>query len=122
MSAVGHAVGLERLFERDRQRRAVHADVDGDGPGAPEQPVQMGLQEQQPALVQAQSLPDPVAQAEAGVEDRDPGLGARNQRPVQPHPHGLVARIGGVVLAAGHGLSLRPILARYGGGAPLCAY
>ena len=51
-----------------------HADIEGDILQPRVQPLQMGLKEQQPAVVQPQPLPHPVAQHEAGVEHRHPRL------------------------------------------------
>ena len=79
-----------------------HADVERDGAGALEQPVEMGIEKQKPALVQAQALPHAIAQHETGVEDRHLGLRTRHDSAVQIDKRVLVARIGCKILTARH--------------------
>ena len=52
------------------------------------------------AVVDPQPLPDPVAEHEAGVEDRDHRLGARLQLAVDPDQDLVVAGVVGVVVGA----------------------
>ncbi len=101
--AVRHGVGVERPLQGRDDFDPAHADVEFDGPGALEQPVQVRLQEQQPAPMQPQAFPDPIAQGEAGVEHRHHRLAAGDKRAIDVDEHVLVARVGCVVLAAGHG-------------------
>ena len=69
--AVGHAVAVERVLHRLDHTRAGQADVELDRARALEQPVEMGVQADQPALDQAQPFPHAVAQHEARIEHRD---------------------------------------------------
>ncbi len=61
----------------------------------------MGVEEEQRALVEPEAFPDAIAQDEAGIEDRNPGLVFRNQPAIQPDLEAGVAGIGGEVLASG---------------------
>jgi hypothetical protein len=70
--------------------------------------VEVGVEEQQRPPVQAQAFPHPVAHRKPGVEDRHHGLPAGQNGAVEIKQDGLIARVGLVVLAAGHIVSLQP--------------
>ena len=59
---------------------ARQADIHVDRLGAFVEPVEMRVEERDAAFDHAQSLPDAVAEHEAGIEDRDHGLVARQKR------------------------------------------
>jgi hypothetical protein len=100
MCAVGHAVLVERVLHRLDDTVARQTDVELDRACALEQPVEMGVQADQPAFDQAQPFPDTVAQHEARVEDRDARLVARHERAVHVDQNVLVARVGKIGLRA----------------------
>ncbi len=112
MGAVGHPIGVQGALDGRHDMVPAQADVEIDRPRPSEQPVQVRLEEQQPALVQPQAFPDPVAKGEPRVEHRHHRLGARDQRAVHIDEHIRVAGIGGVVLASGHRSELAPGAAR----------
>ena len=58
-----HAVRGHRRLQRVDHPRAGKTNVERDRPRARKKPIEMGIQEQQPAQMQAQPLPNPVAQA-----------------------------------------------------------
>ena len=69
--------------ERVADLVAGEADVEVDRPSAGEQAVEVGLEEDEPALVQPHAFPDAVAEHEAGVEHRNLGLRAGDEVAVQ---------------------------------------
>ena len=69
----------------------------------------MAVEEGEPPLVDAQPLPDAVAEHEAGIEHRDDRLGARLQLAVDVDQDRRVPRVGDVVHRLGHGRSLVPV-------------
>ena len=69
--AVGHAVAVERVLHRLDDAVARQADVERDRARALEQPVEMGVEADQPALHQAQPFPDAVAQHEAAESNTE---------------------------------------------------
>ena len=114
------AVELERMRAAQRATRAAFAHVaeflaDGvterqaqielDLLQPPIEPVQVRLQEHQRAPVEAQALPDAVAQDEAGVEDRHLRLPPRHERAVEIDLQVRVARIDREILTSSHGPS-----------------
>ena len=71
--------------------------------GVLEQAIQVRIQEGDPPGVDPESLPDPVAHQEPGVEHRDHSLCTGDQATVHPHVHVDVSWILQVVVAARHG-------------------
>jgi hypothetical protein len=65
----------------------------------------MGIEEEEASVMEAQAFPDAVAEGEAGVEDGDFGVGAREEGAVEIDKDGVVAGVWGGVLAASHGSS-----------------
>ena len=61
---------------------AGQADVEHDRGGALPEPVEVLVEERRVPVGDAQALPHPVAEHEAGVEDADDGLRARHERAV----------------------------------------
>ena len=58
----------------------------------------MGIDKQQPAIVEAQTFPNAVAKHETGIENRHHSVGAADETATQPDQQVIVARIGGKVL------------------------
>lgn len=65
-------------MQRVRPFCAAAADIQRDGAGAVEQPVEMVVEEHEPPLVQRHPFPHAVAEDEAGVERQYAGLVARH--------------------------------------------
>ena len=63
----------------------------------------MAVEEGDPALDETQALPDAVAEHEAGIEDRDLGLGPAKKRAVHGDQHLIVAGVADIVLRTGGG-------------------
>ena len=110
MDAVVHGVGAKAGEEPLGEFVARQADIHVDRLGAFVEPVEMRVEERDAAFDQAQSFPDAVAEHEAGIEDRDDRLFARQQRAVDRDENSGVARIVGVIVRSGaHGfVSLKP--------------
>ena len=66
-----HAVGGEGGVEGGDHLLAREAEVERDVGGAAIETVEVGVEEEQRALVQAQAFPHAIAEDEAGVEDGD---------------------------------------------------
>ena len=97
-----HGVRGAGLLERRRHAGTVAADVEVDGARRLEEAVEVVVEEAPAAVVQAEPLPDAVAEHEARVVDRDARLGARHEAAVHPYEDVLVARVGlGFVRAQG---------------------
>ena len=102
---IGHAIGSDGVIEACHQRVTRDADIHGNRLGPFEQPVEMGVEKSDPALVHPQSFPDPVAKHETAVENRNHSLGARGHHSVDVDQYICVARIGGKIMRAfGHGI------------------
>jgi hypothetical protein len=98
-----HLIGVERFVEPSGQRLAGQSDVHGDRLGAFEQAIEMKVEEGDPPLVDAQTLPHAVAEDEARIEHRHHRLAARLQIAVDADQDRFVARIGrAVVRSLGH--------------------
>jgi hypothetical protein len=99
-----HAVGGQRGVQRVGDLLPRQTDVQRDRARALEQAVQVGVQTDEPAAHQAQALPHAVAEREAAVEHRDPGLVARHELAIDVDEHLLVAGVGYIALGAARGV------------------
>ncbi len=99
-----HAVRLERASDLAHERGPIEPDVEPDFAGAPVEAIEMLVEEQQHASVQAQPFPHAIAHDEAAIEDGDFRVLPSHERTVQVDEGVGVARIGLEILAARHGL------------------
>src|ERR1700678_2471337 len=115
---MAHAVGIERLLDGGGQVRRAHADIEHDGTRAGVEAVQMRLEEKNTPVMEAQALPDAVAEYEACIEHGHLCILARDQRTVQIDACGNIARVFGEILASGHrAIPIRQAAATLAGGA-----
>ena len=101
---VVHGVGMAGRGERGQQVGAGQAEIEIHRARPGEQPGEMVVGEQQPAIDQAQALPYTIAGDEAAIQDRDGCLAAGHEAAIDPHADRCVARVLDDVLAAGHAL------------------
>ena len=109
VGVVHHAVGDPHLLQRRHDAGPVAADVEVDGARRLEQAVEVVVEEGPAPVVQAQPLPDAVAEQEAGIVDRDGRLRPGLQRAVDPDQDLRVAGVllrgmGGAAGAGGRGV------------------
>jgi hypothetical protein len=96
-----HVVGGEAREQPAGQRVARQADLHADRLGALVKPVEMSIQERDAAGHHPKPLPDAVAENEAGVEDGDHRLFARQQLAVHRDENPGIAWVVGVFVGPG---------------------
>ena len=69
MNAGLHLICQHRSIQGIGHVLPAHAYVESQDPGSFEEPVKVAVQSEEPPVVEANPLPDSVAQAEATVED-----------------------------------------------------
>ena len=77
-----HRVGVDRGIEPRFKLGLTDPDLHRDGLGTLPQPVEVLVEEGNPAAVNPQPFPHPVAQHEPAVEHRDCRRSARYQRSI----------------------------------------
>ncbi len=93
MYALGIVHRVERIIEPLFQRRPIDPDIHVDRFGAFKQAIHMLVKKGNPALMDTQTLPDPVAEHEAGIENRDHSVGARHQFAIDIDENFRISRI-----------------------------
>ena len=120
MDVLGHPVGFCRVVKRLFDIGPSQADIQIDGQGGLVEPVEVLAEKGKSAIVKPEALPDPVAQHETGVIDRDLGLVAMQDLAVHVDLEIVVSRVRiGIVGAIGgccifHGLSFAALRLAFG--------
>ncbi len=104
-----HTVAARRFFDDADQLVPGLTDVEVDGAGAVEQAVQVAVEMNERAVVEAEPLPHPVADEKRAVEHRHLRFVSRQELSVDVDEHRLVAHVrDGFVGSSGHRARLRP--------------
>jgi hypothetical protein len=74
MDVIVHVIGPDGLIECTAQIVSAHANIEGDGFSALEQPIQVFLEEDEDALVQAHGLPNAISHEIAAIKNGDARL------------------------------------------------
>ncbi len=89
-------------------------EVDIQSGGALPEPVQMLIQKRGATGMNTQSLPDAVAQNESTIENRNGGLGPRDEFAIKRNENIRIAGVIDVIVRAmGHDCRVEPTKSRY---------